>query len=123
RSKLVRSNAELIPAILAARPGDRVLLAAGAYERLGLQGVKVAGEVTIASADPGNRALVAGIELSDCRGLRFENMDLTVNARNLIAFNISNSDHIALEGLNIQDPAVKYSGVLIRDSSDVSVTG
>src|SRR5436190_13570942 len=118
---VVASTDALTSALSAAQGGDRILLSAGSYAAIGLQGVRLVGEVTITSADPANRAQVAGIELSNCSGLRFENLDVSVNTRNLIAVSVtSGSDHVALQDLEIHDPAVRaHSGVLIRDSSDV----
>src|SRR5881392_3615703 len=112
---VVASTDALTSALSAAQGGDRILLSAGSYAAIGLQGVRLVGEVTITSADPANRAQVAGIELSNCSGLRFENLAVSVT---------SGSDHVALQDLEIHDPAVRaHSGVLIRDSSDVSVGG
>jgi hypothetical protein len=121
--KLVRNTAGLEAALTTARSGDRIQLAAGQYAAVRLQGVKFAGDVTIASADPANRAQVAGIEVVNASGLKFENLELTVNERNAIAFNVGGrSDRIVLDRAVIHDPVKQNrSGVLIRDSSDVIV--
>jgi hypothetical protein len=121
--RLVRNTAALQSALATARSGDRILLAPGSYERLGLKGLKFGGEVTIASAEPTKRAVVAGIEAVNVSGLRFENLELTINDRVDIAFSVAGgSDRVVLDRAVIHDPAKKSrSGVLIRDSTDVAV--
>jgi hypothetical protein len=121
--KLVRNTAALQAALATARSGDRILLAPGNYERLGLRGLKFGGEVTIASADPVKRAVVAGIEMASVSGLRFENLELTVNDRNEIAFSVGGqSDRVTLDGAVIHDPVNRTrSAILIRSSTDIVV--
>ncbi|TAJ70611.1 MAG: hypothetical protein EPO51_16060, partial [Phenylobacterium sp.] len=87
------------------------------------QGVSFSGSgVTITSADAANPATVAGVELSNCSGLTFSNLEITINARTQTAFNVNESSNIHLDGLDMHGPAgAQNAGLLFRNSTNVSV--
>lgn len=68
----VTGPAELEAAVASAAPGDRLLLAAGAYGALDLRGIRFAPAALIAAADPGNPPVFSSIYLNDVGGVAFK---------------------------------------------------
>ena len=119
----VNSDQALLTALSTVQSGDTILLSAGSYSRVGLQGVNFAGAgVTIASADPTSPVVVAGIELSNSSGLTFRDIEVTINPRTQTAFNVVGSSNIHLDGVNMHGAVGgDKPGLLIRNSTNVSV--
>jgi hypothetical protein len=119
----VRNSAELLAAVRAGRAGDTILLRAGEYGALALQGTKITGgEVIIASLDPSRPAHVAGIEIEDCSSLTFRDLEVTVNARTQTIFNVVGSSDIKLERLHMHGPlGTGLSGLMFRRSTRVRI--
>jgi Ca2+-binding RTX toxin-like protein len=120
----VNTNQGLISALRSAQSGDTILLSAGNYSAIGLQGVNFAGPgVTIASADAAHPVTVAGVELSNCSGLTFRDLEVTINSRLQNAFNVAGSSNIHLDGLDVHGATGGVlPGLMFRNSSNVSVT-
>ena len=120
----VNTTQGLMSALNSAQSGDTILLSAGNYSTIGFDHKHFAGAgVTIASADPGNPAVVAGIEFEDSSGLTFRDLEVTINPRTQTAINIYGSSDIDLDGLNIHGaPGGDLPGLLFRNSTNVSVT-
>lgn len=126
---LVSSAAQLTTALGTAKAGDRVLLEAGNYSNVQLKGLVFDGTVTIASRDAGNPATLTGLTVSNSQGLSFNNLHLDFSSPWTVwNAQIVSSRNIEFNGLNIHgsmnnNPADDQSGILVRDSSSVSITG
>jgi hypothetical protein len=120
---IVRDTAGVVAALKSAGGGDTILLAPGAYTTLGLQKVNISGgQVTIASADPTKPAVIAGIEIANCSGLAFRDLEVTLNARLQTVFNVADSQDIRLDRLNFHGVAGgDKPGLMFRNSANVSV--
>ncbi|MGH6987778.1 MAG: hypothetical protein ACRED9_13205, partial [Caulobacteraceae bacterium] len=57
----VSSTSGLLAALKSAQSGDVIDLDPGTYSNVNIQNVKIAGEVTITSADPSNQAVLADL--------------------------------------------------------------
>lgn len=119
----VKTTQELFTALMTARGGDTYLLAPGQYSALGLRGSKFSDPgVTIKSADPKNRATMAGIELADCSGLSFQDIEVTINQRTQTALNVNACSRVRLSSLDIHGPpGAQNGGLLFRNSTNVIV--
>ena len=83
----VSSSAQLKDALQSARGGDKILLEAGDYGRLEMRGTQdprfvYSSEVTIASADPDNPAVLTSMLLRNVKNLTFDGVkfDLVTTA-------------------------------------------
>lgn len=116
-------TAAVLAALKAAKSGDTVFLdPAVPYARLGLDKLVFAAPgVTIASADPGRRASVAGVEMAGCDGITFRDLEVTINARTQTVFNVGTSKNIRLERIDMHGAAGgSLGGLMFRSSSNVS---
>ena len=111
----------------AARSGDTILLAPGAYPALSVKGVQFQADVTIASRDPAHPATLAGLVVADSRGLRFQNLELLVETptgeRPTIPVRVSNSQDIHFVQLNVHGGSGERDGraITVRDCDNVSI--
>ena len=104
-----------------AHAGDTILLAAGTYSALSLTGFNFTGTVTVQSADPTHQAVINGLALSNSSGISFNHIDFAANGGTAIALN--SSQNIAFDATKIHGAALgDGNGIMIRDSSAVSVT-
>ena len=71
----VASASELNSAISNAQGGDTILLAAGNYGQLDLDGVNFSSDVTIKSANINNQATFGQTMIDDSSNIKFENLD------------------------------------------------
>ena len=119
----VTSNAGLSAALGSAHAGDTILLAAGSYSQVSLDHVSFAGQVTIASADPGNMAIVHGLSVSNSSGLTFSNLSVAV-ANNTTGVAALGSSNVVFDHLKVQGPgaAVGGLGFMVANSSNVTVS-
>lgn len=126
---LCASAAELTAALGAAKAGDRILLQAGNYSNVQLKNLVFDSAVTITSADPGNPATLTGLTVSNSQGLVISNLNLDFSAPWTVwNAQVLSSKDITLANLSIHgslngNPADDQSGILIRNSSGVRVTG
>ncbi|KAF0109622.1 MAG: hypothetical protein FD149_2796 [Rhodospirillaceae bacterium] len=72
----VRSEAEVMAALKAARGGETIALAPGRYGALALNALTFATLVTITAADPAQRPVIGGISIDKGRHLRLERLIL-----------------------------------------------
>lgn len=126
----VTGPAELEAAVASAAPGDRLLLAAGAYGALDLRGIRFAPAALIAAADPGNPPVFSSIYLNDVGGVAFKGVRVeygpTQAPLTSYAVNILGSADVDLDGLEILSAQNGIAGddaygVNIRDSARISV--
>lgn len=125
----VSSNAALSTALKAAKAGDTILLSGGSYALTASNLKFTTADVTIASADPGRPAVLTRLEIVDSAGITVRDLDLNaLPSGGNNPFKIYRSQDIHLENLDIHgtednNPAQDVSGLLIRESRDVSVKG
>jgi hypothetical protein len=118
----ISTTAALAAALTAAQGGETFTLAAGPFDSLGLRGVKPASPVTIASADPSNPAVFAGMEFDGCSGLAFRDLRIGLNARTQSVCDVSYSSDISFQRVEFADhPGSDAPGLLFKNSSNVSV--
>jgi Ca2+-binding RTX toxin-like protein len=130
----VSSVAGLTATLSQAHGGDTILLAPGTYAGVTINGVNFAKTVTIASQSSVSPAVLTGLTVNNSSGLAFSHLNLstigTVNPANGWAdpFSFAQCSNIELTGLNIHgssaiDPNNQANGLVIRGSSNVSLTG
>lgn len=125
---IVKDTAGLVSALKAAKAGDVIQLQAGTYAPATITGVKIDGQVTITSQDPTAMAKLTGLNVRDSEGLTFRGLEFVVDgARIDHSFQFSGTKNINLDGLNVHgsldgNPLNDGSAILIRNSTDVSVT-
>lgn len=119
---ILNDTPALLAALKLAKAGDTLLLAPGSYASIMLKNVILPG-VTIASADPANPAIIAGVELTGCEGLTVRGLEVTISARTKTAFNVVGCKDVHLIGLDVHGEAGgELAGLMFRTSSNVSAT-
>ena len=124
----VSSAGELNAALTFAQSGDTIQLAAGTYSGVVVNGLHFDHNVTITSVDPANRAIITDLSVSGSNGLSFSNLELLVNGvGGDTPFKVTSSQDIHFDQLNVHgsldgNPQNDLTAILIRSSSDVSVT-
>lgn len=123
----VASTAALIQALKTAHSGDVIQLQPGEYSAVTLKGLKLT-DVTIQSSDPSRPAVLTDLMVRDSSGLNFRNLEFAVDPNKpLYSFQVYGSSHVTFEGLNVHgtldgNPVGDKDGLMIRNSTDVSVT-
>ncbi len=124
-----RSAAELVSALGSAKSGDTIFLESGNYSNVQLKGFSFEGMVTITSKDPANPAIFTGLSVNNSQGLSFNNLQMdftspwtTWNAQVNGSKNIE-LNNISLHGSLNGSPADDQSGILVRSSVNVKITG
>ena len=126
---LCATAAELTAALGVAKAGDRILLAGGNYSNVQLKNFAFDGTVTIASRDPGNPATLTGLTVTNSQNLSFQNLHLDFSSPWTVwNAQIVGSKNIEFSGMNIHgslnnNPGDDQSGILVKDSSNVRITG
>ena|GEM_PF-1589423 len=118
----VSNSDALWAAIKAAHAGDTILLAPGSYSALSLSNFKFnKGVVTIQSADPSHMAVINGLTLTNSTGFAFNHLDFATTSGT--AANVQGSTNISFDASKFHGSVVGTgNGMIIRDSSGVSVT-
>jgi Ca2+-binding RTX toxin-like protein len=104
-----------------------IRLEPGTYGTIHLRNLKF-GDVTVESRDAANPAVLTGLLVRDSSGLNFRNLEFFVNPKDAVrAFEVSGSKDVHFTGLKVHgsidgNPQNDGSGLMIRDSQDVSVT-
>jgi hypothetical protein len=129
-SDMVVGNSDsLIAALKLANSGDTIFLESGSYANLTLRGFQFDGLVTITSKDPGAEAVLTGLMVRDSQGLQFSNLEFAVDPKGVPnQFTVLNSSNVHFNDLNVHgsldgDPMGDQGGLLIRQSTNVSVRG
>jgi parallel beta-helix repeat protein len=120
----VSNTNTLLSAISSAHDGDTILLSAGEYSNLNIKNVHFANGVTIAAADASHPAVIEGINLQNSAGLNFQGLEVTVDPRIGVAFNLMGDSNITMNGLSIHQSATGGTGgmgISLRNSSNVTV--
>lgn len=120
-----RSDEQLATFIQNAGPGDIVYLAPGTYDTLTLRN---AGDldITIASLDSENPAVITGLRLSETDGVRFSNLIFEAAEGDNNCFSVSSADDITFSGVVFRGPDNVGSGeevspLMIRSSTNITV--
>ncbi|MDQ4420930.1 right-handed parallel beta-helix repeat-containing protein [Sphingobium sp. DEHP117] len=123
----VNSVSQLTAALSKAQNGDVIQLASGNYSNVVLSNIKIAGNVTITSADPLKQAVLSDLTVKGSSGLTLKNLDLSnpVAGKNF-AFQVLGSSNIVLDHLKVHGPNNIGSGnevalMMVRSSSNVTV--
>lgn len=120
----------LAAALERAQPGDRIVLAAGAYGDLAMGPRRERGALTIAAADARDPPVFRSIFIREADSLTLENLQVTFGVSsaplNESAVEIRRSSGVRLRGLTIESSTNGVAdddaaGLFIRDSRDVSV--
>ncbi|HET6971332.1 MAG TPA: right-handed parallel beta-helix repeat-containing protein [Phenylobacterium sp.] len=123
----VSTTAELTAALKGAHGGDTIQLASGSYSAVAINGLHFAQDVTITGATGAN-AVVNGLDIYQSNGLTFSNLEFTATpAMGAVGMNVASSqdihfDSIRLHGSLDGDPTNDTGGLMLRESSNVSVT-
>ena len=124
----VNSADSLRAALTTAKSGDTILLSAGNYGNVSLNGIVFNGEVTITSKDAGNPATLTGLTVANSQGLSFENLHMDYsNPSTVWNTQVNSSKNISFDNINFHgslnnNPGDDQSAMLIRESSNVKVT-
>jgi Ca2+-binding RTX toxin-like protein len=123
----VSNSTELLNTLRVAHSGDVILLASGNYANISIKNLNFTGDVTITSKDPAHAAVLSGLNISGSSGLNFSNLEVAVNPAFGNPLQVIASRDIHFDRLNVHgsldgDPSNDTSAMLIRTSSDVSVT-
>ncbi|MGH7017341.1 MAG: right-handed parallel beta-helix repeat-containing protein [Caulobacteraceae bacterium] len=132
----VSSTSALLQALKSVRSGDVIALDPGTYSNVRINNFNFAGAVTITSADPSNPAVLTDLTLTDSSNLTFSNLQFDCAATpanssgngTTIPFQVAASSDITLADLTIEgSPTRTYqtqvSGLMVRGSTNVTVTG
>ena len=134
----VSNAAELNQALASATGGETILLAAGDYGRLSLNGTQFASNVTIQSADANTPATISEMRLSGVSNLSFDSVlfDYTFNgqATSYRPFQIQNSSGITVtnsvfsgdlaQGISLAaDGYGSGKGLDVRGGTDIVISG
>jgi hypothetical protein len=124
----VSTSAGLVSAVKAAQAGDTIQLAAGTYSSVSLENVHFATDVTITSADPAHAAVINGLFVKTVNGVTFQGLDFTVTGPSTSnAVTVEKSQDVHFDNVHVHgsldgDPGNDGGGILLRLSTDVSVT-
>src|SRR6185312_7324878 len=88
-------------ALKTAHAGDKILLAAGNYDPISLNGFNFDGSVTVQSADNNHEAVLTGLKIMNSSGLTFSNLNMAVSGQNAGGAFVWSSSDITLSNLNI----------------------
>lgn len=125
-TRLVGSSAELLAALKTAAAGDSVLLRPGTYSGIDIRNLSTS-NVTIASADPGNRAVLTDLAVRDSSGLQFSGLDFYSGpGAKIYGFQILGSSNIVLDRLfvhgTLDGVTNDTTALIIRNSNGVTVS-
>jgi nitrous oxidase accessory protein NosD len=107
--------------IQAARPGDVIVLDAGAYGAVDLNGRKFAEPGVRIEAKPGADVVFDSLDLQGSEGIELRGADIAIKGPSF-GVNVLGSSRIRLAGLKIHGgDGPDHNAVMLRDSQDVSV--
>jgi len=124
----VNSAQALTSALKTAQSGDTIKLAAGQYSDVVLYNVKIAGNVTITSADPAHQATVNGLIINGSSGITFQGLEFYVDPNKADGtYQVFGSSNIKFDKINMHgsldsNPKNDNTGLVFQDVKNVSVT-
>jgi hypothetical protein len=125
---IASSTAQLIAALQSAAPGTNIQLKPGAYTKITLNNINIAGDVTVTSADPTNLAVINDLTINNCNGITFTNLNFNPVANpGTFMYRITSSSDINFSNLNVYglpngSRTVDSNGFSFKSSSNCSVT-
>lgn len=123
----VSNTTELMAAAAKAVAGDTILLAAGSYAKVNLSNINPAGNITIASADSSNPAVLLDLNMYGSSNITLSDLTFTTADDSVYYhFTINNSNNITVinslfDGPGMT-PTVDTTGLFVRSSTNVTVT-
>jgi hypothetical protein len=124
---IVNSTAGLLAALKGAKNGDVILMEQGTYSSVRMSGLNFA-DVTIQSKDPAKPAVFTDLYITGSSGLNFKNVEFFVDPNKILySHQVYGSKDIHFDNINVHGtlngtPHGDKNGLMIRKSSDVSVT-
>lgn len=123
----VNSTAALVSALSKAKSGDVVKVASGTYSNIVVRDLKIAGNVTITSADANKPAVFTDLLVQNSSGLTFQSLEFAAGAGKVSPFQVRTSSNILLDKLNVHgtlngDVNDDGSPLMIRLSNNVTVS-
>lgn len=126
---VVNTSAALVAALKIAQAGDTIQLASGVYSAVSLTGLHFASAVTITSQGGAGatRAIIDGLSVRASDGLTFTDLELRVGGTQAYAATITQTDRISFDRVYVHgslnnDPSDDAGGLMLRDSTHLSVT-
>lgn len=125
---IVATTADLLAAAKIAVAGDVIKLSAGTYSGVNLKSINPAGNVTITSADASKPAVFTDMSVTSSSNLSISNVVMQVQTTStaFYDFQISSSSNVTVSNSVFNgtgmDPAVDTTGLIVRNSTGVSVT-
>jgi Ca2+-binding RTX toxin-like protein len=126
---IVTSAAALNAALKTALSGDTIQLAAGVYSGVVATNLHFATGITVTSADPTNMASITGLHVVGSSGITFQGLDFYADpAGGQTPFQVGGAsdnihfDHLSVHGQIGGDLANQVGPLLLRDSTNLSVT-
>jgi len=125
----VSTTAALRTALGQAQAGDSILLASGTYSGLSVSGINPSGNVTITSQNPAAPAVLTPFTVSNSSNLTFSHLEMNASGvtGGAYAFQVSSSSKVTFDSNFVHgplgvDPNQAATGLLLKNSSNVSVT-
>ncbi len=124
----VSSTTQLLQALKSVQSGDTIALAPGTYSSVAISNLKIIGDVNITSKDPGSPAVITDLAIKASSGLNFSNIEFAANwdvggtPLEVISSKDIHFDNINVHGSLDSNPSNDANAMLIRSSSDVSVS-
>ncbi|WP_296596756.1 right-handed parallel beta-helix repeat-containing protein [Phenylobacterium sp.] len=124
----VNSTQALSSALRTVQSGDTIKLAAGQYSDVVLYNIKVAGNITITSADPAHQATINGLIVNGSSGVTFKGLEFYVDpTKQDGTYQIFGSSNINFDRINMHgsldgNPQNDKTGLVFQEVKNVSVT-
>ncbi|MBY8978061.1 tandem-95 repeat protein [Rhodobacteraceae bacterium NNCM2] len=126
----VSSSAELKNALASAKGGDEIVLSAGSYGKLDLNGTNFGSSVTIKSANPGNPAVFDSVSLRGVNNLRIDGVHVDNPGNGVSGARVVNID-AGSKNIEILNSEINgkvdgnysgFYGIYVGSSSNVTLT-
>jgi Ca2+-binding RTX toxin-like protein len=123
----VTTTAGLMTAAQKAVAGDTISLASGTYAGVLLQNINPTGAITITSADTSHPAVLTDLNLVGSSNIGLSNLTLlTGNDTTWYHFVVNGSSNVTMSHILFDGPGMTplqdTTGLLVRNSSDISIT-
>lgn len=124
----VSTTAQLVAAATKAVAGDTISLASGTYAGVVLQNLNPTGAITITSADPLHPAVLTDLNMVGSSNITMSNLTfLTGNDATWYHFTVNGSTNVTMSHVLFDGPGMTpmqdTTGLLVRSSSNVTITG
>lgn len=122
----VNNVGQLTAALARAKSGDTISVAAGTYSNIKINDLKIAGNVTVISADANKPAIFTDLLVKNSSGLTFRNLEFASDGK-MYGFQVTGSSNIVLDRLNVHgsldgNASNDASPMMVRNSTNVTVS-